>query len=189
MRIISKNDPIWIRVAKRVGGKYVMAWADTRTAAINRRAVALALQEVGTTEHPPGSNEQRYGKEWREDGVPWCGLAVASWWRRAGHNITRELALLIDYVPELVSLAKQKQYRLTIVHWTRVKPGDAVAFDFDGGAADHVGLFLEWIDKKAGTFRAVEGNTGIGNNSNGGQVMVRTRRIEDVEAFVRKLRG
>lgn len=189
MRVISKDDPIWIRVSKRVGGKWIRVWADTRTRAINRRAAAIALNEVGTTENPPGSNQTRYGKEWRQDGVPWCGMAVASWWRRAGHNIPRSLALEIDYVPRLVELAKQKKNRLTIVHRERVKMGDAVAFDFDGGSADHVGLFLRWIDSGKTVFESVEGNTSLGNNANGGEVMSRVRRIEQVEAFVRKLRG
>lgn len=189
MRTIKQSDPTWIRVAKKVKGRYLQVWADTRTAAINRRAVDIAIREIGETENPPGSNKTRYGREWRQDGVPWCGMAVASWWRRAGHNIPRSLALEIDYVPTLVELAKSKRHRLSIVHANRVKRGDAVAFDFDGGAADHVGLFVQWIDRERGTFLAVEGNTAFGNNANGGKVMLRERYIDQVEAFVRRLRG
>ncbi len=34
-------------------------------------------------------------------------------------------------------------------------------------------------------FRPIEGNTAIGNNSNGGQVMLRSRNRSDVAAFIR----
>lgn len=189
---IRVDDPRWIRVAKRTGKKaprFVRVWLDTSTAAINARAVRIALAELGTTEHPAGSNRQRYGKEWRQDGVAWCGLAVASWWRRAGHTIPRELALQIDYVPTLVELARRKRHRLSIVHVERVRAGDAVAYDFDGGEADHVGLFVRWIDRDAGTFLAIEGNTAVGDDANGGMVMLRERHTSQVEAFVRKMRG
>jgi hypothetical protein len=183
----------WERVWKAIPGtkptRYRRVWRDRSHKATALRALRLAQREIGTTEDPPGSNRTRYGREWRQNGVPWCGLAVASWWRRAGFNVPRDLALQIDYVPTLVQLAKERRHRLAIVHPSRVRPGDAVAFDFDGGSADHVGLFEAWIDRKAGVFTSIEGNTAIGNDSNGGEVMRRTRRLEQVEAFVRKLPG
>lgn len=154
-----------------------------------RKAVREARADLGVRESPAGSNLQKFGKFWGENGVPWCGLAVAYWWRMAGFNIDRDLAHKIDYVPALVHLAANKQHRLSLVHRLRARAGDAVCFDFDGGTEDHVGLFVRWIDKKAGVFETIEGNTSVGNNSNGGQVMLRTRYINQVAAFVRKLPG
>jgi hypothetical protein len=183
--------PRWIQVWKATGKpkpKYKRAWRDMSARALGKRSIEIAKKDLGYSESPAGSNKTKYGREWRQDGVPWCGMAVASWWRKAGHDIPRELALKIDYVPELVSLAKQKKHRLSIVHRDRVREGDAVAFDFDGGAADHVGLFEKWINKKAGTFYAIEGNTSLSSNDNGGKVMRRERSLSQVEAFVRKLR-
>lgn len=53
------------------------------------------------------------------------------------------------------------------------KPGDLVFYDFNGnGTADHIGLVVE-VHK--GYILAVEGNTGQGNDTNGGQVQRRKR--------------
>jgi len=55
-------------------------------------------------------------------------------------------------------------------------------FDWNkDGRYDHTGLFVKWIDKD--TFETIEGNTAIGNDSNGGQVMKR-RRNKNVALFV-----
>jgi hypothetical protein len=64
-------------------------------------------------------------------------------------------------------------------------PGDLVCYDWEGnGVADHVGLFEAWTDKSAGKFTAIEGNTAVGNDSNGGKVMRRDRTRSNVQAFV-----
>lgn len=53
--------------------------------------------------------------------------------------------------------------------------GDIVLFDWQrDGRYDHAGLFVQHIEP--GFFQSIEGNTAIGNNSNGGEVMLRKRR-------------
>jgi len=87
------------------------------------------------------------------------------------------------YVPYIVNDARAGTNGL---HVTRdPKPGDVVCFDWDGGVADHVGLFQEWASVSKDAFRTVEGNTSQGNDSNGGEVMERNRTVAQVEAFVR----
>ena len=61
---------------------------------VARRAVELALADVGLKEDPPGSNrgagiekflrgyENQYSDQYMK-GVPWCALAVEYWYRRA----------------------------------------------------------------------------------------------------------
>jgi hypothetical protein len=57
---------------------------------------------------------------------------------------------------------------------TEPQEGDLVFFDWNGDKRhDHVGLFVKWIDKD--TIETIEGNTAIGNDSNGGNVMIRKR--------------
>lgn len=52
--------------------------------------------------------------------------------------------------------------------------GDIIFFDWDGsGDADHVGLIVK--QNNDGSYQTIEGNTSISNNSNGGEVMLRTR--------------
>lgn len=189
----SGTTPIWKRVWIRIAGsrppRYRRGWMDVSGAAMGRRALAAAKRDVGLVERPAGSNRQKFGVHWGENGVPWCGLAVAYWWQKGGFIISRELAHAIDYVPTLVSFAQRKQHGLSLIHPRRVRRGDAVGYDFDGGVADHVGLFDEWVSYSAGTFYAIEGNTSIGNDSNGGEVMRRMRHVSQVAAFVRKLPG
>ena len=173
-------------------GPWKRVWISMNPASMGKRAVKIAAKDIGYRESPPGSNGTKFGKRWKQDGVPWCGMAVASWWADAGFKIPRELALQIDYVPQLIALATQKKHRLSLIHKSRVRAGDAVCYDFPtpDGVADHVGVFEKWIDKKAGTFYAIEGNTSkAGSQSNGGEVLRQRRSMSNVIAFVRKLPG
>jgi cell wall-associated NlpC family hydrolase len=66
---------------------------------------------------------------------------------------------------------------------TEPKPGDIAIFNWDGGAPDHIGI----VEKNLGNgqFVSIEGNTAIGNDSNGGEVMRRQRHIVQVDGFGR----
>ena len=62
------------------------------------------------------------------------------------------------------------------------KPGDIVFMRFSGTAIQHVG-FVESV--KSGALVTIEGNTGVGNDANGGQVQRRTRRLSCVVSAYR----
>jgi cell wall-associated NlpC family hydrolase len=62
-------------------------------------------------------------------------------------------------------------------------PGDLVVFDWDGGAPDHVGIVIRALP--AGGLETVEGNTAVGNDSDGGEVMRRRRSADQVALFGR----
>ena len=56
------------------------------------------------------------------------------------------------------------------------KPGDLVLYDFNGnGTPDHIGIVVQVLKN---SIKAVEGNTGIGNDTNGGEVLVRERKTK-----------
>jgi hypothetical protein len=57
-----------------------------------------------------------------------------------------------------------------------------VIFDWDGGLPDHVGIVVR---AAGGALQTVEGNTGVGNDSNGGEVMRRQRRLGQAAGFGR----
>lgn len=42
------------------------------------RLCKIAVGQLGTSEHPPGSNIQKYGAEYGMNGVAWCAIFV--WW-------------------------------------------------------------------------------------------------------------
>jgi len=63
------------------------------------------------------------------------------------------------------------------------RPGDVAIYDFPGGAAtDHTGI-LESVT--ASGVIAIEGNTGAGNDANGGQVQRRPRSNNLIKGAVR----
>lgn len=70
------------------------------------------------------------------------------------------------------------------VKWGNHRKGDIVLFDFNhNGTSDHIGI-VESVNKN-GTITTIEGNTGSGSNTNGGQVQRRTRYKSNVNYFVR----
>ena len=143
----------------------------------------LARKEIGTKEVPAGSNkvkynESYYGRPVSGDGYAWCAAFV--WWlfQRAG-------------APELYFDGSKTAYVPTLLGWARRKglvvdtpqPGDLICFDFKGtGRAQHVGVCERWDGKYV---TSIDGNTGSGNEANGGCVMRRSRHKKYILAAIR----
>jgi hypothetical protein len=152
--------------------------------AAGRKALAEALRHVGVRESPPGSNRTMFGRWFGVDGVPWCaifasycydvgaGVVLCRGWHGAGVG-RRGVA----YVPSLAAWL-----RATGRAVRDAAPGDLVVFDWDGGLPDHVGLVVR---AHAGGVDTVEGNTAVGNDSDGGEVMRRSRPLRHVAVFGR----
>jgi len=154
------------------------------SASVGRLALAEALRHVGVRESPPGSNRTMFGRWFGVDGVPWCaifvsycfdvgaGVVLCRRWYGAGTG-PRGVA----YVP-------------TLSAWLRAtgravddpQPGDLAIFDWDGGLPDHVGIVVR---ANGAGLQTVEGNTAVGNDSDGGEVMRRERRRAQVALFGR----
>lgn len=136
------------------------------------KVLALARAQIGVTEQPDGSNRVKYntayyGREVSGAGYPWCCTFV--WWlfRQAGAEKLFYGGGRTAYCPALMSYHKgqavSKDY----------KPGDVVFFNFSGKkSASHVGVCERWDGTNITT---IDGNTGTGNEANGGAVMRRTR--------------
>jgi hypothetical protein len=149
------------------------------TKPLRERALHQAERDIGMKESPPNSNRCSFTRRWGMIG-PWCAMAVSLWYIDAGSKAFRERTDWA-YVPYLLSAAIDGRRGIALTTADRVKPGDIVTFDWDGGGlADHVGLFAGWVDRGRGVFHTIEGNTAIGNNSNGGQVMRRDRSLSQV---------
>jgi hypothetical protein len=144
------------------------------SASAGRKALAEALRHVGVRESPPGSNRTMFGRWFGADGVPWCAIfasyaydvgahvVLCRGWRGAGVG-PRGVA----YVPTLAAWLKANGRVVS-----EPEPGDLVIFNWDGGLPDHVGLVVSFDGSELHT---VEGNTAVGNDSDGGEVMRRTR--------------
>lgn len=131
--------------------------------------VAIAAGEIGVKESPANSNRQKYGKEYGVNGTAWCCQFV--WWvfKKAGAAALFYGGKKTAYCPTLMNYYKKQGQFVT----KNLKPGDVIFFDFNGnGQPDHVGVVEKVSGRKIYT---IEGNTSVGNDANGGQVMRRTR--------------
>jgi hypothetical protein len=164
--------------------KEMLKRTELRQQAKPLRAEALAEshKHIGYKESPAGSNRTRFGKWYGLDGNPWCAMFV-TWCYVAAGSKAFVKGERYAYVPYIVQDARAGRNGLSVTH--SPAPGDVVCYDWDGGVADHVGLFEGWGSSSHDAFTAIEGNTSVGNDSNGGEVMRRSRRITQVEAFVR----
>jgi hypothetical protein len=132
--------------------------------------IRIAEKEIGQGEKPLNSNKTKYGKWFGYDGVAWCGMFVSWCYAQAGFQLPK-IGFSKGYAGCQTAVAYfKKNNQIT----TTPKEGDIVFFDWNNdGRYDHTGLFVKWIDSN--TFEAVEGNTAVGNDSNGGNVMHRVR--------------
>ncbi len=159
---------------------------DPASSVVGRRALAEAHRWIGTSEQPSGSNRTRFGAWFGLNGVPWCNIFV-SYCFSAGAGYTlchgfRGAGVTpkgCAYVP-----TTEAWLRATGLWLGRVdpEPGDIAIYNWDGGPPDHIGIVESGGE---GSFTAVEGNTAVGADSNGGQVMRRERALGDVDGFGR----
>lgn len=136
------------------------------------KILAIARGEIGVKESPSGSNNVKYntayyGREVKGSGYPWCCTFI--WWllQEAGAAELFYGGQKTAYCPALLNYHRRQAVR------GDYKPGDVIFFDFNGnGTADHVGVCETWD----GTYiTTIDGNTGEGNEANGGAVMRRHR--------------
>lgn len=151
---------------------------ERRAKPLRVKALERAKKDLGLKERPAGSNKCTFTERWGMVG-PWCNMAVSIWYIDVGSKAFREKSNYA-FVPFFLSDAAAGRNGLALSAPSQVQPGDLVAFDWEqDGRPDHIGLFVKWIEP-ARTFQTIEGNTALGNNSNGGQVMRRERRVNQV---------
>src|SRR5262249_44791055 len=155
------------------------------TETVRSQALRRAVGQIGVKESPAGSNQQKYGSWYGENGVPWCAIFVSWCYENGAQDIGKGSASFTtvkeagagdryDYVPFIVADAQNGRYGLSIS--SSPKPGDLVCYDWNrNGEYDHVGLFEDF--KSGHTFTAIEGNKSESDNSNGGEVMRRERDV------------
>lgn len=163
--------------------------AQAKKKPLRLKALARAEKDLGMKEHPPESNRCPITERWGIIG-PWCNMAVSIWYIDAGSKAFR-LHKDWAYVPFFLAAAATGVQGIALIRPEFALPGDIVAFDWDDDSvADHVGLLRTKV-RGDGTFDTIEGNTSPTNQSNGGEVMHRDRKLDDVsrynghDAFVR----
>jgi hypothetical protein len=160
-----------------------MGATDVAAATVGERALAVAVRHLGVRESPPDSNRTPFGAWFGVDGVPWCAIFVSYCFAHAGFVLCRGwhgagvYPRGVTYVPTLESWLRASHRW----HTDAPRRGDLVLFDWDGGVPDHVGL-VERVSA-GGLLATIEGNTGVGNDTDGGAVMRRRRSHAQVAGF------
>lgn len=155
--------------------------SKTASAIINK-----AKSFIGRKESPANSNNvmfntDYYGKPVSGSAYPWCCAFVWDIFRMCNAS-------------DLFYDGKKTAYCQTVYEWGKAKKllvskgngkkGDLVIFDWQGdGHADHIGFIVS--KNSDGSYNTIEGNTAIGNDSNGGEVMNRKRPQSTILAIVR----
>jgi len=141
---------------------------------VRKAALDLAISQLGVKESPPDSNQVKY-TSWYGMVGPWCAMFMT--WCFETNKIRESPSFVkgsrYSYVPYIVADARAGKNGLQTTDDPQA--GDLVCYDWEwNGEYDHVGIFERWTG--SGQFDAIEGNTSTSNNSNGGQVMRRTRK-------------
>lgn len=144
----------------------------------------IARAELGIKESPMNSNNVKYNTAFYgqevHDGLwgtkfPWC--VVFAWWccGKAGVSLPIKTASCTA----LRDAAQAAGMWIT----SGYQPGDIVIYDWGGDKKpDHCGI----VETAGGaSVVAIEGNTAVGNNSDGGEVMRRTRTVSQIMGAVR----
>lgn len=146
------------------------------------KLVAVAAGEVGVKENPAGSNRVKYntwfyGREVSGSSYPWCCAFVCWCFAQAG------LSQLIRKTGGCTTMMNWFKGKGRLVPARQAQPGDLVFYQFDADAyADHIGI----VEKVTSTgVVAIEGNTSVTSNDNGGAVMRRSRKWGVIMAVAR----
>lgn len=146
------------------------------------KVVAIAAGEVGVKEVPAGSNRVKYntwfyGREVAGKAYAWCCVFVCWCFARAGCQG------LIKTTGGCTTLMRWAKAQGLLVPVREARAGDIALYQFDVDAyADHVGI-VERVTKTG--IVAIEGNTSVTSNDNGGSVMRRSRKWNCVMAVIR----
>jgi len=134
-----------------------------------QQVLHIAAREIGYKENPPNSNRSKFGVWYGMDPAKWCAMFVSYCFFSAGLPLPITTSKGFAYCPYGV-----KWFKTNGLWHSTPKVGDVVFYDWEGdGIANHVGI-VEKVNAD-GSIVAIEGNTAVGNNSNGGQVMRRSR--------------
>lgn len=150
-----------------------------------KQIINKAASYIGTKENPAGSNNvifntDYYGHPVSGSAYPWCCAFVWDIFRMCGAS---DLFYNGQKTASCTAVLRWGQTNKQIVNTGQT--GDIILFDWDGsGDADHIG-FIESRNSD-GSYTTIEGNTAVGNDSNGGEVM-RRRRSSCIRAIIRPM--
>jgi hypothetical protein len=154
---------------------------------LRRAALDIAIGQLGLEENPSGSNNVKFNSWYGMGKVAWCAIFVSWCGVQAGLNAF-DRGSFWAYCPYMVSDATQGRNGLRARGRSeQPQPGDVVLYHFGNadGVARHVGYFERGSRSQ---FMAIEGNTSVTSDDNGGKVMRRQRSEAQVRLFAYAVR-
>lgn len=150
-----------------------------------KKVIDTAIKYIGVKEYPPDSNNVVFNTDYYGRKVsgnyPWCCAFVWDVFRMAGASSLFYGGRKTAYCPYVGTWGKSNGLTVPI---NSGRYGDIVLFDWQhNGEADHIG-FIE-SQKPNGSYITIEGNTAVGNDSNGGEVMRRIRPQSTILCIIR----
>ena len=150
-----------------------------------KKVMDTAIKYLGVKEYPPDSNNVVFNTDYYGRKVfgnyPWCCAFVWDVFRMAGASSLFYGGRKTAYCPYVETWGKSNGLTVPIKSG---RYGDIVLFDWQhNGEADHIG-FIE-SQKPNGSYITIEGNTAVGNDSNGGEVMRRVRPQSTICCIIR----
>jgi hypothetical protein len=145
----------------------------------------VATTKLGVKESPAGSNHTEFGVWFGVDRVAWCNIFV-SWAALMGPKvqICRGFKGAGVYSKGCAYCPTTEAWLRSIGTWIgkgTPSTGMLALYHFGHAEAIHIGIVERWLG--GGKFTAIEGNTAVGNDSNGGEVMRRDRYVSEVRGF------
>lgn len=148
--------------------------------------LAVAEKQLGIKESPPNSNKVRYntwyyGREVSGKDYPWCMVFCQWCFDQAKVMVpvrTSSCSTMLDYTK------RTKTY----VDRDHLHPGDLLLFNFNNPTSTTVATHCGILKNQNGrNLKVIEGNTGVGNDTNGGMVMIRERLTSQVVGAFRPI--
>ena len=153
---------------------------------LSDKTIEIARDQVGVTEHPPGSNRgpevDRYlrsaGLDPAKGAYPWCA-ALVSW-------CVLEATKAVGGPPQFRGSAGALRLVELNGNLRLVGPIPGCVFVMDHGAGKgHAGFVLSIDEEDPDLLLTLEGNTDAAGSRTGGQCMIRTRRRDEIHAYLR----
>lgn len=140
----------------------------------------IAKKEIGYFESPPNSNKTKYGEWFGLNGLPWCAIFVSWVFDKAGFILPKIGFEKPGFASCQMAVNYYRNKQCIVKVPTR---GDIVFYDFDdNNRYDHVGIYGD--DEIYGHIIAIEGNTSVKSDRNGGKVLERVRNEKIHMTFI-----
>lgn len=150
-----------------------------------QKVIDIASQDLAYTESPPGTNNNKFGKAYGLNNVPWCVQCQWYWFLQADESMAFFGGAKTASCSTLARWHKEQGHKVDI---DDIQAGDLAFMNFHNGKSlEHVGLVIGVVKGNTLKVTTIEGNTSPGlegSQNNGGCVAKKIRyKSQIVEVY------